>query len=278
MEVDPEFWAYATRFRLAIIIAGVVAFFLGFFLFRLRIRASDDLKVNLGNTQLNVNTTAPGTFFAFFGTGIIGLMLYQGNPSFERISPGGEAIRVTKGIEHIEPAAGPAHTVEMRADRDTSLLKEFLATYQRGLDLRKVGDDKAALAAFSEALGVKDATLQQTAGPLREVAEIYLEQGRSAEALPLARIAAGLEDGNPAYLNTLARVLLDQNKIEEAVEAVKHGLEISGNSPELLHTQALITEAKGDHREAIAIMERAAEGDNKFLEELRKLKARYGQS
>lgn len=275
MEVNPEFWAYATRFRLAIIVAGVVAFFLGFFLFHLRIRASGDLKVHLGNTQLNVNTTAPGTFFALFGTGIIGLMLYQGNPSFERISPGGEAIRVTKGIEHIEPAGGPADTVEMRADRDTSLSREFLATYQRGLDLRKVGDDKAALAAFSEALGVKDATLQQTTGPLREVAEIYLEQDRSAEALPLARIAAGLEDDNPAYLNTLARVLLDQNKIEEAVEAVKHGLEISGSNPELLHTQALIAEAKGDHQEAIAVMERAAAEDNKFQEEARKRKARH---
>jgi hypothetical protein len=62
MEVDPEFWAYATWFRLAIIIAGIVAILLGFLLFRLRIRASGDLKATLGDVQLNVNTTAPGTF------------------------------------------------------------------------------------------------------------------------------------------------------------------------------------------------------------------------
>jgi hypothetical protein len=166
MEVNPEFWAYATRFRLAIIIAGV-AIVLGFLLFRLRIRASGDLKVNLGNAQINVNTTAPGTFFALFGTGIIGFLLYQGNPSFERIGPEGETIRVTKGPEQIEPAAGPADSVDTRS----------LAAYQQGLDLLKAGKDEAALTAFSEALAVKDATLEHAAGPLREVARSILNRG-----------------------------------------------------------------------------------------------------
>ena len=80
MEVDPWFWAYAASFRLGTIIAGVVAISLGFLLFRLRVRASGDLKLNLGNTELSVNTTAPGTFFALFGAGIICTMLYQGKP------------------------------------------------------------------------------------------------------------------------------------------------------------------------------------------------------
>jgi tetratricopeptide (TPR) repeat protein len=280
MEVDPEFWAYATWFRLAIIIAGIVAILLGFLLFRLRIRASGDLKATLGDVQLNVNTTAPGTFFALLGTAIITTMVYQGNPSYERSSRDGEVIRVTKGPEWIEPAAGPLDADQTRSSAGNSIPNGFLAAYQRGLDLRSMGDDKAALAAFSASLSVKDATLQQAAGPLREVAEIYLEEGRPAEALSLARIATGIEEDNPACLNTLARVLLGQDdrgedEIEEALAAVKHGLEISGENAELLHTQALISEAKGDLQQAISIMERAATQDAKFEEELQELKARH---
>jgi predicted Zn-dependent protease len=122
---------------------------------------------------------------------------------------------------------------------------------------------------------VKEATLQQAAGPLREVAEIYLEQGRSAEALPLARIAAGLESDNPSYLNTLAQVLLERNETEEAAEAVERGLQIAKNNTELLYTYALISEAKGDSQEAIRIMEQAAARNEKFIEQLKELKQKY---
>jgi tetratricopeptide (TPR) repeat protein len=191
-------------------------------------------------------------------------MIYQGTPTYEETP---EAVRVTKGPEPIAPAAGPPERVETQLG--------FLAAYQRGLELRKEGDDKAALKALSEALAVKDATLEQAAGPLREVAEIYLEQQRSSEALPLARIAAGLQGEDPASLNTLAQVLLDRSETEEAFEVVKRGLEISDRNPELLHTRALISEAKGDVTQAIAIMEQAAAQDRRFEGELKKLKARY---
>jgi tetratricopeptide (TPR) repeat protein len=169
---------------------------------------------------------------------------------------------------------------ETRSSAGNSIPNGFLAAYQQGLDLRRVGDDKAALAAFSESLSVKDATLRQAAGPLREVAEIYLEEGRPAEALSLARIATGIEEDNPAYLNTLARVLLGQDDrgeddLEEALAAVKRGLEISRDNPELLHIQALISEAKGDLQQAISIMERAAAQNAKFEEDLQALKARH---
>jgi tetratricopeptide (TPR) repeat protein len=264
MDVDPWFWAYAALYKLATIGAGVVAISFGFRLFKLRVRASGNATVTLGDYQLQSNTTAPGTFFALFGASIIGIMIYQGTPSYEQTS---EAVRVTKGPEPIAPAAGRPDRVETQVG--------FLAAYQRGVELRKEGDDKAALKALSEALAVKDATLEQAAGPLREVAEIYLEQRRSAEALPLARIAAGLQGEDPASLNTLAQVLLDRSEADEALEVVKRGLEISNRNAELLHTQALISEANGDVTQAIAIMEQAVVQDSRFEGELKTLKSRH---
>ena len=180
MEVDPWFWAYAALHRLGTMIAGVVFVSLGFLLFRQKVRAATDLNLSLGDRQLNLSTTAPGTCFALLGAGVICTMLFQGNPTYEGIGPDGKTFRVTKGPALTEPAAGPVNRGETHSG--------FLAAYQRGLEQRKEGDDEAALEALSEALAIKDATLEQAAGPLREVAEIYLEQGRSAEALPLARI------------------------------------------------------------------------------------------
>ena len=77
MDVDPWFWAYAGLYKLATIGAGVVAISLGFRLFKLRVRASGNATVTLGDYQLQLNTTAPGTFFALFGASIIGIMIYQ---------------------------------------------------------------------------------------------------------------------------------------------------------------------------------------------------------
>jgi hypothetical protein len=130
MDVDPWFWAYAALYKLATIGAGVVAISFGFRLFKLRVRASGNATVTLGDYQLQSNTTAPGTFFALFGASIIGIMIYQGTPSYEQTS---EAVRVTKGPEPIAPAAGRPDRVETQVG--------FLAAYQRGVELRKEGDD-----------------------------------------------------------------------------------------------------------------------------------------
>jgi tetratricopeptide (TPR) repeat protein len=74
------------------------------------------------------------------------------------------------------------------------------ALIQKAMEFERSGDSAHAIDAYKEALS-------NMALPMNQLAWFYLQQDKTEEALPLARLAADLSPDNAAILETLAEVL-----------------------------------------------------------------------
>ncbi len=96
-----------------------------------------------------------------------------------------------------------------------------------GLDCEDRKDTARAIENYEKALGIM-------AAPMNYLAWLYLEQGRTGDALPISHMAMQLAPRNPGYLDTYATALYQS----------------------------------GDYQKAVEIMEKAAAFDEKFLSKL----------
>ena len=207
MTITTAFLIYAALFRLAVIAAGALAIYLGYRLFSTGMQdpakpstAEARAKLDAVEIRFLVRNAAPGTVFALFGAVIISMMLAQGNPELvvEDLQAA-VAADETKAAGRIRLKGG-GEDGQVGVD-GIGLLQQF------GDERLAQGDSNAALAAYGQLLALPELTLREAAPILSGAAGTYLQQGRPHEALPLARLAVGLDEDSTAGLTALAKAL-----------------------------------------------------------------------
>jgi tetratricopeptide (TPR) repeat protein len=207
MSLLPDFFIYATVFRVAIIAAGMLSIFLGSRLFSGGIESRGTHNENttfdakVVGLAFALKNGAPGTFFALFGVIIISVMLIQGNP---------ELTLKTFNDAHHAAASESSSEITVRGGVPPTAGK-FDGAVQRGLEYERKSDTVNAIASYEEAMTV-------VATPMNQLAWDYLQQGRAESALPLARMAAQLCPGKAPFLDTLSEILFKQGDRDEALK------------------------------------------------------------
>lgn len=183
-----DFLVYAIAYRLAVLAAGTLFMYFGYRLFTQGIIASEGAEVGgeHNGSKLWIRNVAPGTFFALFGTMLIGIMVWQGNPEMV-LDPGdGSSARTI--------LRGPAQTSEDSADFDL----------QKALGGRHDADKQIAV--FADQLGNSAQTLADARDPLLGLASAYLNQGRADESIALVRLVYQYSGDDPQTLALMAHV------------------------------------------------------------------------
>jgi len=85
MTITTGFLIYVTLFRLTVLAVGALMVYLGFRLFIERSNENNEGSISSasaegGGFKVTLTNFWPGTYFAMFGTVIIGIMLWQGTP------------------------------------------------------------------------------------------------------------------------------------------------------------------------------------------------------
>ncbi|MCI5126386.1 MAG: hypothetical protein D3925_18395, partial [Candidatus Electrothrix sp. AR5] len=86
MTLSTEFLLYVALYRLTVLAIGALSIYLGFRLFHhspdrhQRGPETASAEVEAGSFKVSIHNFWPGVYFALFGTGLIGLMLWQGAP------------------------------------------------------------------------------------------------------------------------------------------------------------------------------------------------------
>jgi tetratricopeptide (TPR) repeat protein len=269
MEVTTAFLLYATLFRLAVIGAGIASIVLGYRLFVTGVSQDKPTaaEVKAGVVQFVLRNAAPGTVFALFGGVIISLMVTQGNPEL-----------VVEEIQQVGSQSDPGITRRTQLKGSADGVPEGLAAFKVlasfAAERRRQGDATGAVAAYARALAMPQVSLAEAAPVMSAIADLYLEQERGEEALPLARLAAGLNPDDPSSLDTLARVLLARGNTQEAVQMARRAVELSPKNADYRHTLALSLEKAGDPQSAVEAMEQAAQSDPRYRQALEALRQR----
>lgn len=268
MELKISFLAYAAFFRIAVIIAGIVAMYLGFRLFLLLGSVAGDTNAEdrEGKFKLPLKSVA-GTCFALFGAIMILTMVIQGPElaiaELEKVDASG----ITSGITE------PRRQISMKSGQDSSVetKKKFKQLIKKA---HAETDPAKAILAYKESLSISKLTLKDASEAFNGLAWIYFEQNRSAEALPLSRLAVQLDTENSAYLDTLANVLLKQGDHLNSLQYASKAVSNEPSNAEYLVTLANAYEANGQGEKALSTLEKAAGLDSRFQSELKRFRAK----
>ena len=199
MEITTGFFIYSTLFRLAIITVGIVSILLGYLLFIKDPVGQGKTTASLqkGGFNISLKNFWPGTYFALFGTVIISLMLWQGNPQlvFEELKTMTDATTVGKNVIETN------RTITMRGDcNDIEDCWEFLSNPQQ--------------------------TLKQAAQPISRISDLWHEEKRTKEALALAKLTVKIDPRNSTYLAKLARLFLANKEPEKSLKIMEAAAEL----------------------------------------------------
>ena len=186
MTVSAGFLFYAALYRLTVLAVGALAIWLGFRLFNNVGSKADDSAGSVsaeGNGfKLSLTSILPGTYFALFGTAIIIIMLWKGEPHFlyrelkELTDQGGRIITTTELRTNIE------------------------------LEWKKLDKPGITLAEAAETMGT--------------IAILLRQENRIGEAVAMAKLAAlyGREEDKARHLALLAELLRANGNEEEAAK------------------------------------------------------------
>jgi hypothetical protein len=195
------FLMYAALYRLAVLAVGALAIWLGFRLFNnagnQRTIESETGSVNAEGDgfKLTLTSILPGTYFALFGTVIISVMLWKGEP------PQFAQKNVTETTEQ-----GQRHTEEQSIRYNPSNLD---GTTDAATEWDKLN---------------ANTTLAEAAEPLSIIAKSWQQEGkRIGEAVAMARLAAdyGKEEDRADYFALLSELLLANGDEAKAVDALQ---------------------------------------------------------
>jgi tetratricopeptide (TPR) repeat protein len=191
MDITLGFLVYATLFRLTIIAVGAASIFLGYRLF-----IKDPIGqgratalAEAGSFKLTLRNFWPGAYFAAFGSIIIGLMLWQGNPEL-----------ILKGLQ-----GGAA------SGAGTQVVEE--------VQIRGNGEDEA-IDQYWKVLSDPSLPLSRAAEPISRIARIWQQENRTGEALALMRLAVQIEPTNAGYFALLAELFDARGEREKALQAM----------------------------------------------------------
>jgi len=208
MSGSTEFLLYVTVYRLTVLAIGALSIYLGFRLFSRPPglvdsgENSSSVGVQAGEFKLRVTNFLPGIYFALFGTVLIGIMLWRGEPQMttkevkEKTAVGEKTMR-TEAVR-LDPnvhLGGPLH--RETPESKTSIDQEWVR-------LDKPGVIQA-----------------EAAEPLANIARSWQQEGRIGEALAIARLAYlyGPEIDRAAHLSLFAELLEANGNRQEAAEA-----------------------------------------------------------
>jgi tetratricopeptide (TPR) repeat protein len=182
------------------------------------------VQVGVAGSGFTLKNAAPGTGFGLFGVILLTVMLVQGSPEL--------TFETLQKATTLKAASTLDDTISTKVVmRGAELGGPAAPLIQKGLEYEKAGDSAHAIEAYKEALSIMST-------PMNQLAWLYFQQGRTDDALPLARLSADLSPDNAAILDTLAEVLAGH----------------------------------GDRAEAVRWMEKAAALDSRYREKLARLK------
>jgi len=193
MDVTTGFLIYVTLFRIAIIAVGLISILVGYLLFIKDPvgQGKTTASIEKGGFKVTLKNFWPGVYFAAFGTAIIGIMLWQGNPELL--------------IE------------ELKTARDNTRIDEGSNTAMKIAIRGGCNDIDSCWALLSD----PQMELAKAAQPISQIAAIWRKEGRKSEALTMARLAVRIEPQNPTYLAQLAWLFLENNEPENALEVME---------------------------------------------------------
>lgn len=197
MTITTGFLIYVTLFRLTVLAVGALMVYLGF---RLFIESSNEnnkepmssASAEGAGFKVTLTNFWPGTYFVLFGTVIIGIMLWQGTPEL--------IMKELKDVTEASKGSGNVISTEFRirsSESDTDIDQQWDKLFEPGL------------------------ILPNMAQPLSNIARIWQQQGRTGEALAMARLAVKSEENNPAYLALYAELLMESNKTIDAIRVMQ---------------------------------------------------------
>jgi tetratricopeptide (TPR) repeat protein len=191
--MEIAFIVYALAFRLSGMLVGALCLILGFRLFVLGVmpREGSDIDAETGNVRLSVKNAAPGSVFAAFGAVIVCTMILAGLPALER------------------PAAEGGATLSLRGDRPA---------------LSDPETDRAEIAQLAGVLSNNEMPLGEAAPSLRELAQVYLRQGRLDEAFAYVSLAITINRSDAAALMLLSEIETARGNPERAGAALRAAL------------------------------------------------------
>lgn len=201
MTVSAGFLIYAALYRLTVLAVGALAIWLGFRLFnKAESKAYDSTgsaSAEGGGFKLRLTSILPGTYFALFGTVLIGIMLWRGEPQMLR-------------KEVIE-------TKKQNGSESTYRNEEQYRDPKVSLDAASVSDLDQEWTKLDKP-GMISA---EAAKPLSNIAKAWKKEGRIGEALAMVRLAYmyGPEIDKAVHLSLLAELLEANGKTQDAADA-----------------------------------------------------------
>jgi len=202
MTITTGFLIYATLFRLTLLAVGALMVYLGFRLFiQDSARHNEESSVASvtaegGGFKVALTNFWPGTYFALFGTVIIGIMLWQGTPE-----------------------------LIMKELKDATDDGKVIGNVRTELHMRSNGSDTDIDLQW-EKLSEPGLTLSDMVQPLSNIARIWQQQGRTGEALAMSRLAVKGRQNNPAYLALYAELLMESNSTEKALRVMQRAVDL----------------------------------------------------
>ncbi|XCN71904.1 MAG: hypothetical protein Q3M24_16565 [Candidatus Electrothrix aestuarii] len=200
MSSSTEFLLYVTVYRLSVLAIGALSIYLGFRLFHnaagsreTPVDSAGTASAEGGSFKLTMTSILPGTYFALFGTVIIGIMLWEGQPEMLR-------------KEVVETKA-------QNGSESKSLKEESYRDPKVNLDAVPV----SALEQEWKTLGKSGAIQADAAVPFVNIARAWQEEGRVGEALAMARLAYlyGPELGKAGYRSLLVELMEAGGKAQD---------------------------------------------------------------
>lgn len=206
------FLIYAAVYRLAVLAVGALSIWLGFHLFNnvsgkgKSADSAGSASAEGGGFKLRLTSILPGTYFALFGTVIVSVMLWKGEPPQLNEK---KVITVPKN----------------NSERDAVLTQE---TLMRESDCQ--GGNLDGITYEVEKLSKPNLTFAEAAEPLSKIACFYSQKNRSGEAVAAARLASYGADEKKSLLKKLLKVMADGNgpEAETAREELAELQERSG--------------------------------------------------
>jgi tetratricopeptide (TPR) repeat protein len=183
--------------RLAIVSAGIVSMVIGYRLFCRGIGVaagqseSSTIESSFAGINLSLKNAAPGSAFALFGAVLISVMLIQSSPSVTWES----AQKMQDTASSKVPNVTTETKLQMRGDNPDSASIAGLTNL--GRELEKRGKTVEAARAYRQAVTIM-------AEPMNDLAWIYLNSGKTPEAVNLARLAVQLTPDESRFRDTLS--------------------------------------------------------------------------
>ena len=208
MGLTSDFLLYAGLYRLAVIGAGIIAILLGYRLFikgagvggNANAEAGASMTAKSDAFEFSIKNAAPGTCFSLFGAALIVAMVVQAGPEL--------------ALQSGDTATGQSVRIK-GSGRGGGFERHWVTAENK----QRSGDMGAAIDAYGAALAADDVTVDGVARVADAIAAVYLSQGRSAEALAMARLSVQIRPDKASFLLTLSRVAGANGKAAEAMAA-----------------------------------------------------------